>query len=131
MRSHEKSRGVPKAHANPHMPFFQTHLFYPLLSCLPSMHKTSTPRLEGGRGGLTKLKCCFEHYYGLSLYFITDSYLLLVSFYVGFLYILVQKLIFSILTHNPKSSEENVWNLVQKGQNGSIYIPFKNLGTGR
>ena len=74
-----------------------------------SMHKTGTPRLKGGRGGMvTKLICCFEHYNGLPLYFIANSYLLLACFSVGFLYILVQKLVFSILTHNPQNSVENV-----------------------
>ena len=50
----------------------------------------------------------FEHYNGLILYFIMDSYLLLASFSVGLLYILVQKLISSILTHNQKKSTEKV-----------------------
>ena len=81
---------------------------------------------EGWKGVLTKLIYFYEHYNGLPLYFITNSYLLLAFFYVVFLYILVQKLMFSILTHNPKSSVENMYNLVQKGQNGSNYIPFKN-----
>ena len=57
---------------------------------------------------LTKLIYFFEKYNGLHLYFITDSYLLLACFSVGFLHILVQKLIFSILTHNPKNHVENV-----------------------
>ena len=62
-----------------------------------------TPSLKGGRGGvLTKVILFCEHYNGLVLYFITDSYLLLYFFSVGFLYILVQKLTFLILTHNPK-----------------------------
>ena len=67
-------------------------------------------KVEGREGGgmLTKLICCFEHYNGLILYFITDSDLLLASFSVGFLYILEQKLIFSILTHNPNNHVENV-----------------------
>ena len=96
-----KLEGLPQAHATPHIPLFQPRLCYPLLSCLHSMHKKDTPRLKGGRGEiLTKLICCFEHYNGLILYFITDSYLLLASLSVGFLYILVQNRTFSILTHN-------------------------------
>ena len=47
-----------------------------------------TPRLKGGRGTMiTKLISFCEHYNGLVLYFITDSYLLLACFSVGFLYI--------------------------------------------
>ena len=65
-----------------------------------------TQRLKGGGGVLTKLISFSEHYNGLVLYFITDSYLLLACFSVSFLYILVQKLIFLILTHNPKNSVE-------------------------
>ena len=57
---------------------------------------------------LTKLISFINHYNGLILYFITESYLLLACFYVVFLYILVKKLIFSILTHNLKNSVENV-----------------------
>ena len=49
-----------------------------------------------------------EHYNGHPIYFITDSYLFLACFSLGFLYILTQKLIFSILTHNPKNSVENM-----------------------
>ena len=64
---------------------------------------TDTPRLKVGRGGMiTKLICCFEHWNFLPLYFITNSYQLLAFFSVGFLYILLQKFIFSILIHNPK-----------------------------
>ena len=40
-------------------------------------------------------------YNGIPLYSMTRSYLLLACFSVGFLYILVQNLIFLILTHNP------------------------------
>ena len=77
---------------------------------------------------ITKQICFFEHSNGLPLYFITNYYLLLDYFSVGFLYILVPKLIFSILTHNPKNSVENVYILVQKGQNGSNHTPPKILG---
>ena len=67
------------------------------------MHQKGIPSLKGGRGWLfNKLISFCEHYNGLPLYFITNSYLLLAYFSVGFLYILVQKMIFSILTHNPK-----------------------------
>ena len=67
-------------------------------------------KVEGRDGGgiLTKPIYFYEKYDGLVLYFITNSYLLLASFYVGFLYILVQNLIFSILTHNPKKYVENM-----------------------
>ena len=41
------------------------------------------------------------------------------------LYILVKNIIFSILTHNPQNSVENMYNLIQKGQNGASYTPFK------
>ena len=58
---------------------------------------------EGGGGVLTKLICCFEHYNGLIIYFITDSYLILATLSLGLLYILLQKLRFPILTHNPKN----------------------------
>ena len=87
-----------------------------LLAFVCAMMKTNdehakkfTPRLKGGRGMmLTKLISFIKHYNGLILYFITESYLLLACFYVVFLYILVKKLIFSILTHNLKNSVENV-----------------------
>ena len=55
---------------------------------------------------LTKLISFCEHYNVLFIYFITNSYLLLDCFYVGFLYILVQELIFTILTHNLKNPVE-------------------------
>ena len=98
-----KLGGVPQSHATPHMTPFQPCLYYPLLSCLLSMHKKLTPRLNGCRGRmLTHLSCFYEQYNGIVLYFITNSYLLLACFYVGFLYTLVQKLIFLILTHNQK-----------------------------
>ena len=44
-----------------------------------------------------------EQYNVIILYFVTDSYLLLACFSVGFLYILVQNLIFLILTHIPRT----------------------------
>ena len=90
-----KLGGVHQAHATPHRTLFQPCPYYPLPSCLPSMHKKGTQSLKGGRGRLlTKRICCFEHYNGLIHYFITDSYLILVSFSIGFLYTLKQKLIF-------------------------------------
>ena len=79
-----------------------------------------------GVGVLTKLIYFCEHYNDLPLYFITNSSLLLSCFSVGFLYILVQKLIFLILTHNSKNSVENVYILVTKGQSGSNCIPTQN-----
>ena len=87
-----------------------------------------TPRLNKGRGWrLNNQICSFEHCNGLVLYFIANSYLLLACFSVGFLYILVQNLLFSMKPHNPKNSVENVYKLVQKCQSGSTYIPFKKL----
>ena len=56
---------------------------------------------------LTKLICYFEHYNVIIIYLIVDSCLLLAFFSVGFPYILVQKLILSILTHNPKKHVQN------------------------
>ena len=59
------------------------------------VHTTGTPGGKVGRGGIiTKLSCFFNKFYGLPLYSITHCYLLLACFSVGFLYILVQKLIF-------------------------------------
>ena len=88
----KKVGGVPQAHATPHRPLFQPCLCYLLLYCLPSMHKKGIPVLKGGGGRmLTKLICFYEHYNGLVIYFITNSYLLLACFYVGSLYILIQK----------------------------------------
>ena len=55
---------------------------------------------------LTKLICFYEHYNGLVLYFITNFYLLLDCFSVGFLDILLQKMIFPIWTHKPKNYVE-------------------------
>ena len=54
------------------------------------MHKKGTPGLKGGRGGvLTKIIFFCEHYNGIALYFVTDYYLVIDYFSVGFLYILV------------------------------------------
>ena len=57
---------------------------------------------------LTNQIYIFEPYNVLPLYFITGSYLHLSYFSVGFLYILLQKLLFSFLTHNPRNSVENM-----------------------
>ena len=66
-------------------------------------------KVEGREGGvLTNLISLCENYNGFVLYFISNSYMLLACFSVNFLYILVQKLILLILTHNPKNSVGNV-----------------------
>ena len=53
--------------------------------------KKYTPRLKGRKGRmLTKLISFCEIYDGLVLYFITNSYLLLACFSVGFLYLIAQ-----------------------------------------
>ena len=93
------------------------------------MYKSGTPRLKGGRRGvITNLICCFEHWNHLLIYFITNSYLLLACFCVGFLYILVQKLIFSILTHNPKKLCRKRVDPSTKGQKWLKLHPPKNIG---
>ena len=77
-------------------------------------------RGEGSQeGDNNQAKLFLKKYYNLPFYFITNYYLLLACFSVGFLYTIVQNIIFLILTHNPKNSVENVYILVQKGQNGS------------
>ena len=91
-----------------------------------------TPRLKGRREWmLTRLIYFCEHYNVITLYFITNSYLLLNCLSVGFLCILGKKLIISILTHNPKNSIENVYIIVQKGPNCSNCTPTPKLGAGK
>ena len=51
---------------------------------------------------LTKLIFFCENYNGIVIYFIADSCLLLASSSVGFLYSLVQNLIFLILTYDAE-----------------------------
>ena len=106
----------------------------PLLSSallLAHMHKKGTPRLKGGEGVLNNLICCFEHYNGLIICFITDSYLLLAYLHVGFLYILVQNLIFLILTHNPpKLCRKRVDSGTKKAKVAQIAPPSK-IGRGQ
>ena len=56
------------------------------------------------RGGMiTNISCICEHYDGINIYSITNRCLLLTCFSVGFLHILLQQLIFLILTRNPKT----------------------------
>ena len=95
LQSHEKSKGgIPSPHYYPQAPLPILSLFL-LLSYLARMYKKVTPRLNGGtKTMLTNLIYFYEHYNGLVFYFITNSYLPLACFSVGFLYILVQKLIF-------------------------------------
>ena len=64
----------------------------------------SYTKVEGRDGGmLTQIIYFYEHYNCLLIYFITNSHLLLDCLYVVLLHILVQKMTFSIFTHNPKT----------------------------
>ena len=88
------------------------------------MHTTVT---SGGLkvGGITKISFFCEHYNGLLLNFITHCFLLLACLRVGIVYILVKKIMFSILIHNQKNFVVNVYILVQKVQDGWNWVPTK------
>ena len=98
LKSNGKSRGgapIPRYYLKsllPTPPMFSSAL---LLAQHAQKRHTKVEGREGGVG-LTNIICCFKQYNGLTIYsFFTDSYLLLASFSFGFLYILVQKLIFN------------------------------------
>ena len=74
---HEKSMGDdPRPCYSPQAPLQTPPLLSSTLLLAQHAQKGHT-KVEGREGGmLTKLICCFEHYNGIILYFITDVNLL-------------------------------------------------------
>ena len=81
---------------------------YVMIVLIPDHAQKVTPVGKGVMGVMiTNINCSCENYNDL-IHFITHCYLILACFPVGIVYIPVQKLIFSILTHDQKQSVGNV-----------------------